>query len=62
MQIEDVAQISLTCDNGYAGLGTDFSARAWQAVVISDVLDDIYSAVLTIARDKKSPCHLQRCM
>ncbi|HPU35854.1 MAG TPA: acyl-CoA dehydratase activase-related protein, partial [Bacillota bacterium] len=53
MQIEDVAQISLTCDNGYAGLGTDFSARAWQAVVISDVLDDIYSAVLTIARDKK---------
>ena len=53
MQLENVAQISLTCDNSYAGLGTDFSARAWQAVVISDVLDDIYSAVLTIARDKK---------
>ncbi len=53
MQIENVAQISLTCDNSYAGLGTEFTARAWQAVIISDVLDDIYSAVLTIARDKK---------
>ena len=60
MQIENVAQISLTCDNSYAGMGTDFSARAWQSVVISDVLDDIYSAVLTIARDKNRALEVYR--
>ncbi|TEB16069.1 R-phenyllactate dehydratase activator [Pelotomaculum sp. FP] len=53
LRLKDVTQITLTCDNSYAGLGTNFSARAFQAVIISDVLDDIYSAVLTIARDKK---------
>lgn len=53
MQLEDVTQISLTCENGYAGLGTDFTIRAFQAVIISDVLEEIYSAILTIARDKE---------
>lgn len=53
LRLEDVTQISLTCDNSYAGLGTGFSARAFQSVIISDVLDDIYSAVLTIAREKE---------
>ncbi len=53
LQVENVAQISLSCENSYAGLGTDFSIRAFQAVIISDVLEEIYSAVLTIARDKE---------
>lgn len=52
MRIKDVAQISLTCENSYAGLGTGFTIRAWQSVVISDVLEEIYSAILTIAKDK----------
>lgn len=54
LQLEDVTQISLSCDNSYAGLGTGFSARAFQSVIISDVLDDIYSAVITIARDREN--------
>ncbi|MFX4262712.1 acyl-CoA dehydratase activase [Pelotomaculum propionicicum] len=53
LQVENVAQISLSCENSYAGLGADFSIRAFQAVIISDVLEEIYSAVLTIARDKE---------
>jgi predicted CoA-substrate-specific enzyme activase len=52
-RLEDVTQISLTCENSYAGLGADFSKRAFQAVIISDVLEEIYSAILTIARDKE---------
>lgn len=52
LQVEDVTQISLTCENSYAGLGAGFSIRAFQAVIISDVLEEIYSAILTIARDK----------
>jgi predicted nucleotide-binding protein (sugar kinase/HSP70/actin superfamily) len=53
LQIQDVAQISLSCENSYAGLGSGFSIRAFQAVIISDVLEEIYSAILTIARDKE---------
>ncbi|MDD4238341.1 MAG: acyl-CoA dehydratase activase [Desulfotomaculaceae bacterium] len=53
LRLKDVTQITLTCDNSYAGMGMGFSARAFQTVIISDVLDDIYSAVLTIARDKE---------
>ncbi|MDD4334344.1 MAG: acyl-CoA dehydratase activase [Desulfotomaculaceae bacterium] len=53
LQIENVTQISLSCENSYAGLGTGFTIRAFQAIIISDVLEEIYSAVLTIARDKE---------
>lgn len=53
LRVEDVAQISLSCENSYAGLGTGFSVRAFQAVIISDVLEEIYSAILTIARHKE---------
>lgn len=60
LRLEDVTQISLSCDNSYAGLGTGFSARAFQSVIISDVLDDIYSAVLTIARDKEKALKVYR--
>ncbi|MFA4886434.1 MAG: acyl-CoA dehydratase activase, partial [Desulfotomaculaceae bacterium] len=52
MRLSDVAQISLTCENSYAGLGTGFTIRAWQSVVIGDVLEEIYSAILTIANNK----------
>ncbi len=52
LRIEDVTQISLSCENSYAGLGTGFTIRAFQAVIISDVLEEVYSAILTIARDK----------
>jgi predicted CoA-substrate-specific enzyme activase len=54
MRLENVTQISLTCVNGYAGMGSDFSIRAFQTVIIADVLEDIYSAILTIAKDKES--------
>jgi predicted CoA-substrate-specific enzyme activase len=53
MRLENMAQISLTSENSYAGLGTDFSGRAFQAVIISDVLEEIYSAILTVSRDKE---------
>ncbi|TCK98578.1 putative CoA-substrate-specific enzyme activase [Natranaerovirga hydrolytica] len=49
--IKDVALFSLTSENSYAGLGTKFVLRAWQCIVISDVLDDIYSAVLALSKD-----------
>ena len=54
MRYEDVTMISLTSENSYAGFGTKFSLRAWQSIVISDVLEEIYAAVLTMARDKEN--------
>ena len=53
MQLEDVAILSLASENSYAGFGTKISLRLWQAIVISDVMEDIYSAVLTLAGDKE---------
>jgi len=50
--IKNVAVLPLTSDNGYAGMGTAFQLRAWQSFVIAEVLDDIYGALLVLARDK----------
>ncbi|MGE5404520.1 MAG: acyl-CoA dehydratase activase [Candidatus Saccharibacteria bacterium] len=53
MGIENVALLSLTSDNSYAGFGTKVALRAWQAVIINDVLDDILSAILVLAKDQE---------
>ncbi len=50
-RIPDLALLSLTAENGYAGFGVRFALRAWHAVVLSDVLDDMESAVLALAED-----------
>ena len=49
--LRNVTTISLTSENGYAGFGTKFALRAWLAVVISDVMDDIRSAMMALAHD-----------
>ena len=53
LQLENVAVISLTSENGYAGFGMDSLLRAWHSVIISDVLDEIRSAVLVLAKDQR---------
>jgi len=51
MEIPDVALLSLSSENGYAGLGNDFHIKSWWAVVVSDVMEDIRSMILTNAVD-----------
>ncbi|WP_341877009.1 acyl-CoA dehydratase activase [Defluviitalea saccharophila] len=53
LQLENVAVISLTSENGYAGFGMDSLLRAWHSVIISDVLEEIRSAVLVLAKDQR---------
>ncbi|MCX6154276.1 MAG: acyl-CoA dehydratase activase [Candidatus Kapabacteria bacterium] len=48
------ASMVLTTDNGYAGMGGDFSLRGMQAILASDVLDDIRSAILANAVDPEA--------
>lgn len=50
-KLDKVAMLSLTSENSYAGFGVKFALRAWHSIILSDVLDDIYSAILAIAED-----------
>lgn len=52
LRIPDAAILSMTCENGYAGLGQRFQLRAWKAVLLQDAMNDIYSAILVLARDR----------
>ncbi|MCU0540159.1 MAG: acyl-CoA dehydratase activase, partial [Desulfobacterales bacterium] len=51
MRLPDVALMSLTSDNSYAGMGQHFERHAWWAVVVSDVMEDVRSMLLAAAND-----------
>ncbi len=53
LALRNVAMLSLTSENSYAGFGTDFALRAWQSVIISDILEEIHSAVLVLSEDRE---------
>ena len=50
--IQNVATLSLSSDNSYGGLGTGFTLRAWMALITADVLSDVYSSLLVLAKDR----------
>jgi len=51
--IEDVTLFSLNAENSYTGFGgNDFTLKLWSAIVISDIMHDIYSLLLVNARDR----------
>jgi predicted nucleotide-binding protein (sugar kinase/HSP70/actin superfamily) len=54
LEIPDVALLTLTSENSYVGLGNDFATRAWWAVIVSDVMEDIRSMILTNAVDSSA--------
>ena len=47
--ITDVALLSLTSENAYRGIGRRVEQKAWWAVVVSDVMEDIRSMLLVNA-------------
>lgn len=53
LKLADVAVFSLTSDNTYSTMGKGFNnKKAWCAVVISDIMEDIYSMMLANAQDR----------
>jgi predicted CoA-substrate-specific enzyme activase len=50
--IENVALLTLSSGNSYGGLGIRYTRRAWQALVISDVAEDIRGSLLALAVDR----------
>ena len=51
--IKNVALLSLSSGNSYGGLSTKFKLRGWYSFVIGDVLGEIHSALLTLAKDRE---------
>ena len=58
--IDDVALFSLNGDDGYAGLPSSFSRRAYLAVLVADGLEDIGAALLALAKDRKGAFEIYR--
>lgn len=54
MKIENVALLSPTSTNSYAGISPRFARKAWQAFVTADTLDCIYNSLLALAEDKET--------
>jgi len=53
--IEDVALFSLQAENSYtASSSNEFTLKLWTSLVIADIMQDIYSVLLTNAVDKDS--------
>ena len=55
LEIKDVAMLALTSDNTYFGMGKGFNYyKAWWAIIISDVMEDIRSMLLANAVEPDS--------
>jgi predicted nucleotide-binding protein (sugar kinase/HSP70/actin superfamily) len=54
LRLTDVAMLSLTSENSYAGMSGGFHASAWRGIVISDVMEDVRSMLLANAADRPS--------
>lgn len=53
-RIPDAAVLTLNASNGYMGLGDRFTLPAWRAIIIGDVMYEIWSTLLAAARDRDS--------
>ena len=52
LELPDVAILNPSSDDSYAGLPRPFSRRAWWAVVISDLMENLRSRILVAAADR----------
>ena len=51
LKIPDVALFTFSADDSYVGMGNNFDTRAWWAIVIADVMEDIRSMILANAAE-----------
>jgi predicted CoA-substrate-specific enzyme activase len=52
--LKDVAVLSLANEERYSGLGPTFALSAWEAIVVSDTMDDIRNSLMTLAVDREA--------
>lgn len=53
-QLKNVAVLTLTDDNGYAGIGPMNALKIVQGIIIADIMDDIKNTIRVLATDQKS--------
>ncbi|MDQ7824429.1 MAG: acyl-CoA dehydratase activase [Candidatus Eremiobacteraeota bacterium] len=51
-ELRDVAILALDNENNYAGFGDEVLKRVVQGMIISDIMDDIYSAIYALSKDR----------
>lgn len=52
-KMRNVTPLSLSQEDGFAGLGDDFAKRAIQSILVGDVLEDVKAGILSNAIDPK---------
>jgi predicted CoA-substrate-specific enzyme activase len=53
-RLDNVAVLSLANEERYSGVGPTFALSAWQAIAVSDVMDDIRNSIPVLAGDPKA--------
>ena len=53
-EIPDAAVLTLNAANGYMGLGDRFTLPAWRAIILGDVMYEIWATLLAGAKDRES--------
>jgi len=53
-RIPDAAVLTLNASNGYMGLGDRFTLPAWRAIIVGDVMYEIWCTLLAAAQDRDS--------
>jgi len=54
LRLENVVVFTLSADNSYGELGSDFSKVMWKGIVLSDYLKDMQNSLRTTAVDSKT--------
>ncbi len=57
-KIPNVAVLTLNAGNGYMGLGDNFTLPAWRAVVIADIMYEVWATLLAGAKDRERAMEL----
>ncbi|MFH0821589.1 MAG: acyl-CoA dehydratase activase [Pseudomonadota bacterium] len=53
-RIPDTAVLTLSASNGYMGLGDRFTLPAWRAILVGDVMYEIWATLLAGAKDREA--------
>ncbi len=53
-KLKNVALLSLNSEDTYNGLGAQFEKKLWCVILISDLMEDIHSMLMTNAKDTES--------
>lgn len=54
LKLKNIGILSMDDEASFEDLGTDFFLKGWIAITIADIIHDIESTILTLAKDKES--------